>query len=59
MCFNTGANEQKAKDLAENPACILTTGTPNLVGEDYVIEGTASLVTDPVRLRSCGLALLH
>ena len=50
MCFNTGAAEQKAKNLAGNPACIFTTGTPNLVGEDYVIEGIASVVTDPVRL---------
>src|SRR5690349_1676411 len=50
MCFNTGAREQKAKNLVGNPAGILTTGTPNLVGQDYVIEGIASVVTDPVRL---------
>lgn len=50
LCFTTGADEQKAKNLGRNPACLLTTGTPNLVGEDYVVEGTATLVTEPGRL---------
>ena len=57
MCFTTGANEQKAKNLANNPACLLTTGTPNLVGVDYVIEGTATHVPDPDRLGALASAL--
>lgn len=47
MWFATGENEQKAKNLAANPHCILTTGTNTLTGTDYVIEGEAALVTDP------------
>ena len=50
MSFTTGANEQKAKNLGRNPKCILTAGTSTLTGDDYVIEGTASLVSDPERL---------
>jgi Pyridoxamine 5'-phosphate oxidase len=46
MWFTTGANEQKAKNLSANPHCALTTGTGTLTGLDYIIEGTASLVTD-------------
>ncbi|GAA1544037.1 pyridoxamine 5'-phosphate oxidase family protein [Kribbella lupini] len=47
MWFATGENEQKAKNLAGNPHCILTTGTNTLTGTDYVIEGEAALVADP------------
>jgi general stress protein 26 len=46
MWFTTGANEQKAKNLGANPQCVLTTGTQTLPGMDYIIEGTAGLVTD-------------
>ena len=46
MWFITGENEQKAKNLSANPHCALTTGTATLTGNDYVIEGTASLVSD-------------
>ncbi|ASR35819.1 pyridoxamine 5'-phosphate oxidase [Prauserella marina] len=46
MWFTTGDNEQKAKNLGANPHCVLTTGTGTLTGTDYVIEGTASLVTE-------------
>ncbi|MEC3975896.1 pyridoxamine 5'-phosphate oxidase family protein [Amycolatopsis sp. H20-H5] len=46
MWFTTGENEQKAKNLGANRHCALTTGTGTLTGMDYVIEGTASLVTD-------------
>jgi nitroimidazol reductase NimA-like FMN-containing flavoprotein (pyridoxamine 5'-phosphate oxidase superfamily) len=46
MWFTTGENEQKAKNLRANPHCALTSGTATLTGNDYVIEGTASLVTD-------------
>jgi hypothetical protein len=47
MWFTTGDNEQKAKNLAVNQQCALTSGTDTLTGMDYVIEGVASLVTDP------------
>ena len=46
MWFTTGDNEQKAKNLSANQYCALTTGTDTLTGMDYIIEGTASLVTD-------------
>src|SRR6185369_3589118 len=46
MWFTTGDNEQKAKNLGANQHCVLSTGTGDLTGTDYVVEGTASLVTD-------------
>jgi len=46
MWFTTGDSEQKAKNLSANPHCTLTAGTDTLTGMDYVIEGTANLVTD-------------
>lgn len=56
MTFATGENEQKAKNLTLNPKCILTAGTNTMTGDDYVIEGTASLVTDPERLETIATA---
>lgn len=49
--FCTGASERKAKNLAQNPNCILTTGC-NLLGEglDVVIEGAAERVSDDDKL---------
>jgi len=49
--FCTGASERKAKNLAQNPNCILTTGC-NLLGEglDVVIEGEAERVSDGDKL---------
>jgi len=46
--FTTGAEERKAKNLAHNPACVLTTGRNDLVEEplDVVLEGTAEQATD-------------
>ncbi|WP_214401047.1 pyridoxamine 5'-phosphate oxidase family protein [Pseudonocardia lacus] len=46
MWFTTGDSEQKARNLDANQRCALTTGTDTLTGMDYVVEGTASLVTD-------------
>ncbi|MEU4670180.1 pyridoxamine 5'-phosphate oxidase family protein [Amycolatopsis sp. NPDC023774] len=46
MWFTTGDNEQKAKNLSANPHCVLTAGTGTLTGTDYLVEGTANLVTD-------------
>jgi nitroimidazol reductase NimA-like FMN-containing flavoprotein (pyridoxamine 5'-phosphate oxidase superfamily) len=50
--FCTGAGERKAKNLAQNPSCILTTGC-NLLDEglDVVIEGEAVRVSDDAKLQ--------
>jgi predicted pyridoxine 5'-phosphate oxidase superfamily flavin-nucleotide-binding protein len=43
----TGPHEQKARNLAANPRCALTTGTNSLsTGYDVVVEGEAVEVTD-------------
>jgi nitroimidazol reductase NimA-like FMN-containing flavoprotein (pyridoxamine 5'-phosphate oxidase superfamily) len=46
--FTTGAEERKARNLAENPSCILTTGRSELSADalDVVLEGEAEQVTD-------------
>jgi nitroimidazol reductase NimA-like FMN-containing flavoprotein (pyridoxamine 5'-phosphate oxidase superfamily) len=47
----TGPHEQKARNLAANPRCALTTGTNTLSdGYDLVIEGEAVRVTDDAEL---------
>ena len=46
-------NERKAKNLAQNPHCILTTGCNRLDdGLDLVVEGEAAKVSDGAELRS-------
>ena len=52
LYFCTGANERKAKNLARNPYCILTTGCNKLRGLDVVVEGAAMKVTAPAELRN-------
>src|SRR4051812_9904887 len=43
----TGAQEQKAVNLARDPRCVLTTGSSALHGGiDVVVEGTAERVVD-------------
>ena len=50
--FCTGPNERKAKNLAHNRHCILTTGSNTLGdGLDLVVEGDAVRITDEARLR--------
>jgi Pyridoxamine 5'-phosphate oxidase len=51
--FTTGPDERKAKNLAENSSCVLTTGRSDLVdgGLDIVLEGTAEQVTDEAELQ--------
>jgi nitroimidazol reductase NimA-like FMN-containing flavoprotein (pyridoxamine 5'-phosphate oxidase superfamily) len=50
--FCTGPAEQKARNLAANPAVALTTGRNSMdEGLDMVIEGRAERVTDDDRLR--------
>ena len=55
--FCTGPGEQKARNLATNPSCVLTTGSDRfLSGLDVVVEGAAVRVTDePLLERLAGL----
>jgi hypothetical protein len=46
LCFCTGPNERKAKNLSANRHCALTTGQNTLDGLDLVIEGMAASVSD-------------
>lgn len=47
LYFSTGPAEQKAKNLAHDPHCALTTGQNALTeGLDIIVEGTAEPVTD-------------
>ncbi len=50
--FCTGPDERKARNLAENPSCVLTTGC-NTIGDglDVIVEGTARHVTDEALLQ--------
>ena len=50
--FATGPTEQKAKNIAENTHCVLTTGCNALTeGLDLVVEGDAVRVDDESRLQ--------
>lgn len=50
--FSTGASEQKALNLADNPRVALVTGTNDWQsGLDVVVEGEAVRVTDPEQLQ--------
>ncbi len=47
MYFCTGPDERKAKNLQQNPHCILTTGHNGLgSGVDIVVEGQATVVSE-------------
>jgi nitroimidazol reductase NimA-like FMN-containing flavoprotein (pyridoxamine 5'-phosphate oxidase superfamily) len=50
LYFCTGPTERKAKNLAQNPHCILTTGTNELDGLDVVLEGMVAEVSDAAEL---------
>ena len=52
LYFCTGPNERKAKNLAQNAGCVLTTGRNDLDGLDLVIEGRAVAVRDAVERRT-------
>lgn len=47
LYFCTGPTERKAKNLAGNAHCVLTTGCNGLDGLDIVVEGDAVEVSDP------------
>jgi nitroimidazol reductase NimA-like FMN-containing flavoprotein (pyridoxamine 5'-phosphate oxidase superfamily) len=52
LYFCTGATERKARNLAHNSHCILTTGCNAFAeGLDVVVEGDARHVTDDATLR--------
>ncbi|WP_251096393.1 pyridoxamine 5'-phosphate oxidase family protein [Streptomyces sp. Caat 7-52] len=51
LYFSTGPDEQKARNLAQDAHCALTTGRNSLTeGLDLVVEGKAEPVTDPAVL---------
>lgn len=55
--FCTGGEERKARNLAEDPRCVITTGSSALgQGLDVVVEGEARLVTDAGRLHALARA---
>jgi general stress protein 26 len=52
LYFSTGPEEVKAKNLARNARCLLTTGCNDFgKGLDVVVEGKAAVVTDEPLLR--------
>ncbi|GAB1514660.1 pyridoxamine 5'-phosphate oxidase family protein [Actinophytocola sp. KF-1] len=55
--IGTGPDERKARNLAANPWCVLTTGkNEHWTGVDVVIEGTARRVADDAVLRELATA---
>jgi general stress protein 26 len=53
LYFCTGPAERKAKNLAQNPNCVLTTGCNGLDdGLDLVVEGAAANVSEGAELRN-------
>ncbi|MET9370498.1 pyridoxamine 5'-phosphate oxidase family protein [Streptomyces griseoflavus] len=55
--FCTGPQERKARNLAENPHVVLTTGTNTWNrGYDVVVEGEAARIADEARLRELAAA---
>lgn len=52
LYFCTGPTERKAKNLAHNPNCVLTTGNNTLDGLDLVVEGEATAVREEAELRA-------
>lgn len=55
--FCTGADERKALNLRDNPACAVTTGCNGFSeGLDIVVEGQARQITDDTRLRDIAAA---
>jgi nitroimidazol reductase NimA-like FMN-containing flavoprotein (pyridoxamine 5'-phosphate oxidase superfamily) len=50
LYFCTGPTERKAKNLSQNPHCVLTTGHSTLNGLDVVLEGTAEKLSNLAEL---------
>jgi general stress protein 26 len=51
LYFATGPSERKAKNLAHNPHCVITTGRNVLDGIDVVVEGDVVVVSGESRLQ--------
>jgi len=51
LYFSTGQTERKARNLAQNTLCVVTTGCNVLEGLDVVVEGDAARVTDEARFQ--------
>lgn len=51
LWFATGPDERKARNLARNPSCVLTTGRADFGGLDVVLEGVAEQVADDIELQ--------
>jgi hypothetical protein len=58
LWFATGPEERKAMNLAENPSCVLTTGSSDLAegALDVVLEGNADQVSDDAELEPVATA---
>jgi hypothetical protein len=57
LYFCTGPQERKARNLAANSQCVVTTGRDSLdEGLDVVVEGEAVAVTDELLLRRLAAA---
>jgi Pyridoxamine 5'-phosphate oxidase len=58
LWFATGPEERKARNLAANPSCVLTTGDSDLAegALDVVLEGQAELVSDEAELEAVATA---
>jgi hypothetical protein len=56
LYFCTGEDEQKAKNLARNAHCVVTTGCNTLDGLDIVLEGDARRVSDEATLQRLAAA---
>lgn len=59
LWFATGPDEVKAKNLAENPACVLMTGRSDLAEEalDVMLEGQAEQVVVDAELEPVAAAI--
>jgi uncharacterized pyridoxamine 5'-phosphate oxidase family protein len=51
LYFCTGETERKAKNIAHNSNCVLTTGSNRFEGFDVVIEGLAMKISDDDKLK--------
>jgi general stress protein 26 len=58
LWFATGPEERKARNLAENPSCVLTAGRSDFGegGLDVVLEGQAEQMTDDALLEPVATA---
>src|SRR5690349_15576895 len=52
LYFCTGPTERKARNLADNPHCVIITGCNVLEGRDVVVEGDAVIVADQAVLNA-------